>query len=177
MCSSDLLNVLSWDAYDQQLQLATIRQRYEDIIKEEPTSPWIVLVMTACANASFCKLFGGDHRAAGLVLIATLVAFFLRQRMIALHMDHRIVFMLVAFCASMITAQGIHLLPTQTPETAMATSVLFLIPGIPLINAINDIIEGYVIMGFARVVNASLLIICIALWLSATLLITGASVL
>ena len=55
----------------------------------------------------------------------------------------------------------------------MASSVLYLIPGVPLINSIIDILGGHVLIGMARAVNAAILIICIALGLSVTLLILG----
>ena len=55
-------------------------------------------------------------------------------------------------------------------ETALATSVLFLVPGVPLINGVIDIVEGHILIGCSRLINALLLIICIAIGLSATLL-------
>ena len=61
----------------------------------------------------------------------------------------------------------------ETPQIALGASVLFLIPGVPLINSIIDLLEGYVLIGISRAVNALTLIICIALGLSATLLILG----
>lgn len=170
------LNVLSWNAHDFHVPLKDLRRRYTNITQAPRYSANAVLVLVSCANAAFCRLFGGDALSVVLVALATLLTFFLRQQMLKAHMDHRLVFMVVAFAASMIVAIGIGYVPTATPEVALATSVLFLIPGVPLINAINDIMEGFVIMGFARAVNAAILIICIALGLSATLLITGVSV-
>jgi uncharacterized membrane protein YjjP (DUF1212 family) len=49
--------------------------------------------------------------------------------------------------------------------------VLYLIPGVPLINGVIDIVEGHVLTGFARLVEATLLIICIAVGLSITLML------
>jgi hypothetical protein len=65
----------------------------------------------------------------------------------------------------------------NTPDMALGTSVLYLIPGVPLINSIMDIIDGHVLAGTSRFINACLLIICIAIGLSITLLITGVSAL
>ena len=64
-----------------------------------------------------------------------------------------------------------------TAETALATSVLYLVPGVPLINGVIDIMEGHVLMGVSRLVNAMLLIVCIAVGLSATLLMVKDSLL
>ena len=64
-----------------------------------------------------------------------------------------------------------------TAETALATSVLYLVPGVPLINGVIDIVEGHILIGFSRLINALLLIICIAIGLSATLLMVKNSLL
>lgn len=56
-------------------------------------------------------------------------------------------------------------------------SVLYLVPGVPLINGVIDIVEGYILTGFARLVQASLLIVCIAIGLSFTLLLVKDSLL
>ena len=64
-----------------------------------------------------------------------------------------------------------------TSEIALATSVLYLVPGVPLINGVIDIVEGYILSGFARLVQASLLIVCIAIGLSFTLLLVKDSLL
>ena len=41
---------------------------------------------------------------------------------------------------------------------------------VPLINGVIDVVEGYVLTGFARLTEASLLIVSIAIGLSFTLL-------
>lgn len=170
------LNVLSWNAHDFQLPLDELRRRYDAVMSEPRFDDRLVLGMVALANAAFCRLFGGDFVAVAVVGLVTLVAFYLRQCMMRTHMDHRIIFMAAAFTASMLAALAIPHVPTETPQIALGTSVLFLIPGVPLINAINDIIEGFVLLGFVRAVNASILIICIALGLAATLMIMGVNV-
>lgn len=170
------LNVLSWNAHDAHLPLEELSARYATVMAAPRFDDRLVLVMVALANASFCRLFGGDFVAVAVVGLATLLAFYLRQRMMRAHMDHRLVFMVVAFVASMLVALAVPHVPTGTPQIALGTSVLFLIPGVPLINAINDVIEGFVLLGFVRTVNASILIICIALGLSATLMLMGVSV-
>ena len=64
-----------------------------------------------------------------------------------------------------------------TPDIAIGASVLYLIPGVPLINGIIDIIEGHVLAGTARLINALLLIVCIAFGMGITLLMMGGKLL
>ena len=64
------LSALSWEAFDRRLPLAEIRARYADIIARPRLDPIFTLILVGFANASFCRLFGGDwfavkgHRAA-----------------------------------------------------------------------------------------------------------------
>ena len=87
-----------------------------------------------------------------------------------------VVFVVCAFIASLIAGLGFRYHWGTTEDIALGTSVLFLIPGVPLINSIIDILEGHVLVGWSRAINAFILIICIALGLSMTLLILGKEV-
>lgn len=87
-----------------------------------------------------------------------------------------VVFVVCSFIASLIAGLGFRYHLGTTEDIALGTSVLFLIPGVPLINSIIDILEGHVLVGWSRVINAFILIICIALGLSMTLLILGKEV-
>ena len=163
------LGALSWEALDENLSLADIRRKYEPLISKPHIHPMIVLLTVGFANASFCRLFGGDWIAMGIVFISTLVGFSVKLRMQAQGLNHFLIFILTAFVASL--CASVSLFRPCTSETALATSVLFLVPGVPLINGVTDIVEGHILIGCSRLVNAFLLIICLAIGLSATLLI------
>ena len=83
--------------------------------------------------------------------------------------NHYIIFIVSAFVSSLCASTS--LIFDTTSEIALATSVLYLVPGVPLINGVIDIVEGYVLTGFARLTEAALLIINIAIGLSFTLLL------
>ena len=162
------LSALSWDALDDRLPLDEIRRRYGELIDKPRIDPIFVLVTVGLANASFCRLFGGDWTAAGIVFTA-------RQRMQAHGVNHFLIFIISAFMASLCASAALRF--DCTAETALATSVLYLVPGVPLINGVIDIVEGHILIGFSRLINALLLIICIAIGLSATLLMVKNSLL
>lgn len=171
------LSALSWAAYDDHLSLDELRREYDRIMSEPRMSRWVVLLLVSFANAAFCRLFTGDLPAMALVFLATLVGFFIRQEMMNRHMNHLVVFFVVSFIASMIGGLGVTYRIGSTPEIALASSVLFLIPGVPLINSIIDLLEGHVLVATSRFVNAMMLICCIALGLSATLFFLGVNAL
>ena len=169
------LSALSWDAFDEHLPLAEIRRRYVELISKPRIDPIFVLLCVGLANASFCRLFGGDWTAMCIVFTSTLVGFAVKQRMQAHGVNHFLIFIISAFMASM--CASISLRFDCTSEVAMATSVLFLVPGVPLINGVIDIMEGHILIGCSRLINALLLIVCIAVGLSATLLMVKDSLL
>ena len=171
------LSALSWEAYDHRPGLHELQLRFNTIVNTPRMSRWIVLLLVACANAAFCHLFGGDLIAIGLVWIATLAGFFVRQELTRIHLNHMVVFIVCSFTASLIAAAGVFYNLGTTQDIALGTSVLYLIPGVPLINSLLDILEGHVLVGLSRTINATLLIICIALGLSITLLILGKDIL
>lgn len=171
------LSALSWEAYDHYLPLEELQKRYIQIATRPLISRWWILILVAFANAAFCRLFGGDYIAMGIVWVATLIGFFIRQELMIRKLNHMLVFIICSFAASLIAAIGVRYNWGTTEDIALGTSVLFLIPGVPLINSILDILEGHVLIGFSRAINAAILICCIALGLSMTLLIIGKEVL
>lgn len=162
------LSALSWEAVDNHLSLEELKDKYKKIISAPRIHPLFVLLLVGFANASFCKLFGGDLISMGIVFSATITGFYLKQQMQAKKINHYVVFIVSAFIASLCASTA--LIFDTTSEIAMATSVLYLVPGVPLINGVIDVVEGYILTGFARLTEASLLIVSIAIGLSFTLL-------
>ncbi len=170
------LSRLSWEAYDNQLTLEEIKEKYEKIIANPKMNPYLVLLLVGLANASFCRLFGGNWEAMAIVFVATLIGFFIRQQMQQRHINHFLVFSVSAFAASM-CASSVLLFENPTADIAIATSVLYLIPGVPLINGVIDVLEGHTLTGFSRLIQAFLLIICLAIGLFSSLLLLKNSLL
>lgn len=162
------LSSLSWQVYDCGMSLEDLWREYDRIISEPRMDKMKVMALAALANASFCRLFGGDWISMGIVLLATMAGVYVRNRMQAAGISHYIVFIVSAFTASMCSTASL-LFEGVTSDIAIATSVLYLIPGVPLINGVIDIIEGYVITGFVRLVQAALLVISLAVGMSFTL--------
>ena len=161
-------SALSWEAVDKQLSLEELKEKYKKIVSAPMIHPLFVLILVGFANASFCKLFGGDLISMGIVFSATITGLYLKQQMQKKKMNHYIIFIVSAFVASLCASTA--LIFDTTSEIALATSVLYLVPGVPLINGVIDVVEGYVLTGFARLTEASLLIVSIAIGLSFTLL-------
>ncbi|HDL4152235.1 TPA: threonine/serine exporter family protein, partial [Mannheimia haemolytica] len=73
------------------------------------------------------------------------------------HYNPLIVFAVTAFVASLIAGIALKYNIGNQPQIALASSVLLLVPGFPLINALADILKGHINMGIARWALATIL--------------------
>lgn len=166
------LSSLSWLAYDNKPSLAEIKEKYQQVLDKPKLSPYLVLVLASLANMSFCKLFGGGFEAMMIVLICTAIGFYLKQKMGQWKSNVFSIFMMSSFVASVLCATASnYFLDSEQIVIAMSTSILYLIPGVPLVNGVIDIIEGHIMIGASRLIDATLLIFSIAVGLGMTLAI------
>ncbi len=168
------LSALSWESYDTDISLENIKEKYNDIISNAHSSNVVVLFFASLAIAAFCELFGGDLHSMVIVFLSTIIAFSLRLYLVKINFDVRAMIIAVSFTASLFSYLiGSYLINTNTLDVAISTSVLFLIPGVHIINSVTDILDGHVMTGIARGVSAMILVICISIGLYATLSLTG----
>ena len=167
------LSKLSWDVADGKLDFEGAMRTFESIMLTKPSNKWVVLVLASLANMSFCRLFNGDLTAMIVVFLATLVGYRLKQVLLESKVDVRLVFLLSAFSSSIIAA-GAHLFNWGgTPEVAIGTSVLYLIPGIPYINSVSDMLDGHYICSFSRFIDALILTASLSVGLCGGMLLMG----
>ncbi len=108
--------------------------------------------------ACFCKLNKGGWDGAVIHLLASTAAMYIRQLLAQRHLHPQISFCLTAFAATTISGLLCNFPLSAIPPTiAMAASVLLLVPGFPLINAVADMFKGHINTGLARWAIASLL--------------------
>lgn len=168
------LSELSWQAHDDRLDIDEMRRRMNRITGRKKENPWPVLILVAFANACFCRLFDGNTISMAIVWTATFIGFYIRQILTRRGMNVLAVFTICSFVSTMIGATDYCWLHGGTEDITLGTSMLYLVPGVPLINGVMDIIDHHALNGIARLANAMLLIICIATGLSMTLIITNA---
>ena len=164
------LSELSWNAFDNKLQLKELWHNFKEIVKEKRENRWTVLLLVSFANACFCRLFDGNLTSMAIVWIATFIGFFIRQQLTKRGLNHLAVFVICAFVSTMIGVTDFLFFHGGTEDISLGTSMLYLVPGVPLINGVMDIVDGHALDGIARLTNACLLIICIAVGLSATVI-------
>jgi uncharacterized membrane protein YjjP (DUF1212 family) len=149
------------------------RARLNSLSQNPPRHPgWVVDIAVGAACACFGRLLGVDWAALGPVFLASALAQWSRRLLAARRVNVFIAATLVAFEASAISGLGAHFLESLTVDTATIASVLLLVPGVPLLNALNDILEGRPTLGSARAVwvVVNLVFLTLGVWLGQMLL-------
>lgn len=171
------LSRLSWEIADKKFTLDEAYAEFNKIVSSPPTNKWRVLIQASLANAAFCRLFQGDAVAMAIVFVTTLIGFRLRQVMLAKHCDFRITVICASFVSATLAACCYRFGFGGTPEIALGTSVLYLIPGVPYIDAVSDIIDKQYLCALYRVMDAGIITICLTIGLCLGIMLLGLKIL
>ncbi len=134
-----------------------------DEISPERYNRWLVMFMIGLSCAAFGRLAGGDWMIFGITFVASTVGMVVRQEMGSRHFNPMLNFGVTAFVTTLVSSQAMVHEWGNLPFVAVASSVLMLVPGFPLINSASDMLKGYTNMGVARFVMASLLTLATSL--------------
>ncbi|AVX00092.1 threonine/serine exporter ThrE family protein [Vibrio vulnificus] len=148
-------------------------QRKLNNISPERYNRWLVVFMIGISCASFARLAGGDWAVFTMTFLASACGMIVRQEIGHRHFNPLLNFAATAFVTTLISAQAVILEIGNLPTVVMASSVLMLVPGFPLINSVADMLKGHINMGIARFVMASLLTLATSLGIVAAMSVTG----
>jgi uncharacterized membrane protein YjjP (DUF1212 family) len=143
--------------------------------KTKRHSAWVMAVAVGLACAAFGRLLKVDWAGTGPVFLAATIGQYVRRDLLARHANVFVSATVVAFLSALLGGLGAHWVGSATVMTAMIASILLLVPGIPSVNAQNDILEGHPTLGSARAVTVAVILIFVAAGLGFAQLLTGAS--
>lgn len=162
---------MTWRIIDEKWSVHQIEVELDRLIALPHFPRIIVLTFVAVAGASFCRLFGGNWTDMLVAFGATFGGLFIRQEMVKKHFNPYFCIFSAALTASLLSGLYLKYGISPTREHAFATSVLFLIPGVPLINSFSDLIDGNLMNGMVRGINGLIIAFAIALGLLSAMLI------
>ena len=176
MTKVSAVNRLTRRAVDGELDRAQVRGELERIVGTPLHYPrWLVVVMVGLACAAFSQLMGGDWPVFGGNLLAAGAGMAVRQQLSRQHFNSLLVVIATALVAGSLAALFVRYGTGEGRQIALAASVILLVPGVPLINAAEDIIQGHILIGLARGVTGALISLCIALGLWLAMRLVGVS--
>lgn len=141
--------------FDEYL-VSDIEHRLDHINRN--TYPNIILALfVGLSCACFAYLNGGNIKIALVTLVAGMCAMRVRTYLSTQHFNPFVVVIITAFVATCLGASGYFLNLGANTDVAVASSVLLLVPSFPIINALSDILKGYLNMGVGRWMFATML--------------------
>lgn len=162
---------LSWDALENKYSIQQVRNELNRLTALPHYPRLVILFFVSLAGSGFCFSFGGKLPEMVIAFGATFCGLFVRQEAVKRKFNPFICVYIGALVASSFAGAfvkaGLHI----NFEHAFATSVLFLIPGVPLINCFTDLIDGNTLNGVVRGMNALMFALAIALGLLTTMFI------
>lgn len=162
---------LSWNVMEQRFTVAQISEELQRL-KSLPHYPRpVVLLLVGLAGAGFCNIFGGGAIEMGVAFVATISGLFIRQEAMKKKFNPYLCVFFAAFTASFIAGFAEYFKLGLQPDKAVATSVLFLVPGVPLINSVTDLMDGNIQNGIVRAMNGLMIAFSIAMGLFAARII------
>jgi uncharacterized membrane protein YjjP (DUF1212 family) len=156
---------MSWKVWEETWPMDKIKAELDRLIHLPHYNRWLILLMISLAGSAFCRLFGGGIIEMVVSFLATFLGLFIRQEAIKLNFNPYLCVYFAALIASLITGASVKFNIGVTPELAFSASILFLIPGVPLINMVSDIIDGNIMNGIIRGINGLTISFAIALGL------------
>jgi len=164
------ISTMSWQIVLEKWSLSRINQELKQLNRKPLYPRYVVLLLVALAGSSFCRLFGGDLTEVVAVFVASFCGLYVRQEAIKLRFNFYVSIFFAAATASLIAGAYFYLNPDEVYSHAFSTSVLFLIPGVPMIHAISDLMDGHTLNGIVRGVNVMIMAFAIALGLTVALM-------
>lgn len=166
------VNTLAYEAFTCGASRAVFREKLTEAGKiPHLYNRWVVVVMVGLACGAFSQLFGGDTATFFHAWLGAAVGMFVRQEMTRNHYNINLVIGVSAFWATLFAGVSVYF--EHDPKTALAACVLFLIPGVPLINSAQDLIKGYIPIGITRSAMGILITLSIAIGMMLALNIIG----
>lgn len=163
---------MSWRIVEEKWTLEEVKAEIDRLASLPRYPRWVVVSAVGLAGASLCRLFGGDLQEMAVTFVATCAGLVVRQE------THKLKFnwLLSAFFASLTASiiSGFFILRGGGKAEPFAASVLFLVPGVPLINGFIDLIDGHIENSIVRGVNGLALLLAVALGFSIALILFGA---
>ncbi|MBR3745573.1 MAG: threonine/serine exporter family protein, partial [Selenomonadaceae bacterium] len=149
---------LTWRAMREHYTLEEFKTEL-DAVGKRPRYP---LWMTVCAAGTGCgafgTLFGFDFNAAIYTAVSAIIGKLVQMQCAERFGINPYVSMTIAAFSALTVADLMHFLPTSTPWHPMIAASLFLVPGVPIINAFSDMLNTYLIGGTARILHTLIII-------------------
>ena len=173
------ISKLSWRAIQKDYSLDKYEEKLEKIANgKHYYKDWMIAIGAGLACGGFCIQFGCDWTAFFYASIAAILGN--RLRMFLNHSGSNLyanfaiaafVSTVLAWLSSFLSTPAVQaalpefirpFLFTDTPWHPLLACALYIVPGVPLINAVNDLLDNHINTGLVRATNTFLIVIAMS---------------
>lgn len=187
MSAISAISNLTWRAIREDYTLEQYEQALDAIhSRRKEYTPWLVAIGGGFACGGFCVQFGCDWPAFFYASLAAILAFRLRMWLNTRGSNGYFNIAIAAFAATIlawltsllstnpaVAAAVPQFMHSATPWHPLMACALFIVPGVPLINFVNDMMCGYIEVGFVRAVNVLVIICAMSFGIVAAIYVCG----
>jgi uncharacterized membrane protein YjjB (DUF3815 family) len=154
-----------------------IRQRLEAIEHQPPIyNRWLVIAGLSLTAASLSRLFGGDWPTFFVTLVAGAIGTWLRQELGRRGWNLFFVAFAAALASGLAAGIAVFLKLSTMPALCLAAPGMIIVPGVPLVNGVQDMIKNHMSIGISRLGLATMITLAIAVGLFGAMALTGARI-
>ncbi len=167
---------LSWRAIREDYTCEQYAEALDEIENRRPNyTPWQVAVGGGFACGGFCIQFGCDWPAFVYASLSAILGFRLRQYLNSKGSNQYVNIAIASFLSTILAwVMGVcNVLHSSTPWHPLMACALFIVPGVPLINFVNDMLTGYTQIGLTRAINTLLMVLAMAFGIAFAIDVTG----
>ena len=177
MTAIEALNRIAAEVAGKSLDLKSAVERLSAVEQNAPLYPgWLVALMVGLSAASLSRLLGGSWSVFVVVWLSSTVGTFVRQRLNRKQINSFAIPFLTVLVSGVIADVGMRFHPGSMQYLSLLAPGLILVPGVPLITAIGDIISNNLGIACAKLTFVSFAIFGITLGLFAAALTTGVAI-
>jgi uncharacterized membrane protein YjjP (DUF1212 family) len=155
------------------ITVAEADTRLAAIATRKPAYPaWLTILAVAATAAALARLFSASWPVVGAAFLAGLVSTVLRRALPRWGVVPAAAAVLTAAISGIAGALPLRLSGAD-PTLALVAAGMILVPGVPLINGVRDLVRGHAGVGLARLANGGMIVLAIAAGLATASLATG----
>ena len=162
---------------NHQLDLVETRKALEDIEHRPPNyNRWIIVVMLGLTAGSLARLFGADWPAFWIAWLSGSVGTWLRQDLGRRGFNLFFIPFAAALVSGVISGLAVLSGLSTTPTLCLVAPGMIIMPGVPLVNSVHDMITNHMSLALDRLVLGIAVTLAIAFGLFVAGILTGSHI-
>ena len=158
-------------------RLSEAQKELDDVEDRSPVyGRWLIVFALGLTAASLARLFGGDWPTFWVSWLAGSLGMWLRQMLGRRGFNLFFIPFAAALLSGVIGGAAVLLGVSATPALCLVAPGMIIVPGVPLVNALQDMIKNHMTVGVARLGLGSLITLAITFGLFAAMSLTGAKI-